>query len=82
MNNQRKLASDLLLREIILYINESDISNGIKIEWTTAIAEAKAALAAPQPEPLTDAKVSELRSQNGWAKETIRAIERAIREAK
>jgi len=38
--------------------------------------------APPLPEPLTDAKVSELRSQNGWAKETIRAIERAIRETK
>ena len=32
------------------------------------------------PVPLTDAKVAELRSQHGWAKETIRAIERAIRE--
>jgi len=32
------------------------------------------------PVPLTDAKVTELRSQHGWAKETIRAIERAIRE--
>ena len=38
--------------------------------------------APPLPEPLTDAKVTELRSQNGWAKETIRAIERAIREIK
>jgi hypothetical protein len=45
------ITADRLLRELTLYVNESEISSGIKAEWSAAIAQARAALAAHDAQP-------------------------------
>lgn len=61
-------------------------------KWVAMAAELRqqaAAIRAEDPDiwttqaqqPLTDEQVTELRAQHGWAKETIRAIEAALRHA-
>ena len=75
------------LRELTLYINESEINSGIKAEWSAAIAQARAALALPaveckiatqQQEPVAWKVDDQLFDRIDWAMSSAAVLECGI----